>query len=149
MIEKLLKKENIILGKEVTGWEEAIHLSLEPLVSGGYCTDEYEKAVLETTKRLGPYYVLCENIALIHASAFDAVNESQVAITTLKQPVKFSEDGYDVRILVALIAKDGSSHIEVLQAMANIFDDEERINEIIEATDSKEVLDLFIRSVDE
>ncbi|MCF0107111.1 MAG: PTS sugar transporter subunit IIA, partial [Holdemanella sp.] len=104
MIEKLIKKENIILGVEsVKDWKEAIHLSLEPLVKGGYCTDGYEEAVIKMTEQYGPYYVLCEEFALIHSNAFETVNETQMAVTTLKNPIKFSDDGYDVRILVALV----------------------------------------------
>ena len=147
MIEQLIKKENIILGVEsVTDWKEAIHLSLAPLVKGGYCTDGYEEAVLEMTKNYGPYYVLCEEFALIHSNAFDTVSETQMAVTVLKQPIKFSEDGFNVRILVALVAKDGTKHMEGIRALSNIFVDEDKIMEIINATDPQAVYDLFIEN---
>lgn len=46
--------------------------------------------------------MLCENVALIHGSTEQGVIKRQIAITLLKEPVKFKEDGYDVRILVTL-----------------------------------------------
>ena len=69
------------------------------MIEQGYCTKEYEDAVFENTEKFGPYYVLCENLALIHASNQSGVNETQMAVTVLKEPVKFKPDGYDVRIL--------------------------------------------------
>ena len=147
MIEQLIKKENIVLQVEsVKDWKEAIHLSLEPLVKGGYCTDAYEEAVLKMTEAYGPYYVLCDEFALIHSNAFDAVKETQMAITTLKKPIKFSEDGLDVRVLVALVAEDGTKHMEGIVACSNIFSDEDKIMEIINATDPQFVYDMFIEN---
>ena len=49
MIEQLLKEENCRVVQGVKDWKEAIHLSLEPLVAQGYCTDQYEQAVLDNT----------------------------------------------------------------------------------------------------
>ena len=149
MIEQLIKKENIVLGKDVTDWKEAIHVSLEKLVEGGYCTDQYEQSVLDSTEAYGPYYVLCPEFALIHSNCFEAVNETQLGVTVLNNPIKFSEDGWDVRILVALVAKDGTSHIDGIRAISNIFSDEDKIQEIIDATDPEVILKMFIESAEE
>ena len=91
-----------------------------------------------------PYYVLCENLALIHASNQSGVNDTQMAVTVLKEPVKFKPDGYDVRVLVTLVAKDSESHMEGIQAVSNIFSDEKKVQEILDATCPKEIFDLFV-----
>ena len=104
----------------------------------------YEAAIYEITERLGPYYVLCENLALIHASNQSGVNDTQMAVTVLKGPVKFKPDGYDVRVLVTLVAKDSESHMEGIQAVSNIFSDEKKVQEILDATCPKEIFDLFV-----
>ncbi len=66
MIADMMKLKNICIMEEVHDWKEAIHISLEPLLRGGFITENYEKAILECTEKYGPYYVLAENFALIH-----------------------------------------------------------------------------------
>ena len=112
MIKDLLKEKNCFIKESVKDWEDAICVACAPMIEQGYCTKEYEDAVFENTEKFGPYYVLCENLALIHASNQSGVNETQMAVTVLKEPVKFKPDGYDVRILVTLVAKDSHSHME-------------------------------------
>ena len=123
-MEKLLQEKNCYLRDRVQDWKEAVHIACEPLIEQNYCTTAYEAAIYEITERLGPYYVLCENLALIHASNQSGVNDTQMAVTVLKEPVKFKPDGYDVRVLVTLVAKDSESHMEGIQAVSNIFSDE-------------------------
>lgn len=72
-MEKLLQEKNCYLRDRVQDWKEAVHIACEPLIEQNYCTTAYEAAIYEITERLGPYYVLCENLALIHASNQSAV----------------------------------------------------------------------------
>ena len=130
-MEKLLQEKNCYLRDRVQDWKEAVHIACEA-------------AIYEITERLGPYYVLCENLALIHASNQSGVNDTQMAVTVLKEPVKFKPDGYDVRVLVTLVAKDSESHMEGIQAVSNIFSDEKKVQEILDATCPKEIFDLFV-----
>ena len=143
-MEKLLQEKNCYLRDRVQDWKEAVHIACEPLIEQNYCTTAYEAAIYEITERLGPYYVLCENLALIHASNQSGVNDTQMAVTVLKEPVKFKPDGYDVRVLVTLVAKDSESHMEGIQAVSNIFSDEKKVQEILDATCPKEIFDLFV-----
>ena len=138
-MEKLLQEKNCYLRDRVQDWKEAVHIACEPLIEQNYCTTAYEDAIYEITERLGPYYVLCENLALIHASNQSGVNDTQMAVTVLKEPVKFKPDGYDVRVLVTLVAKDSESHMEGIQAVSNIFSDEKKVQEILDATCPKEI----------
>ena len=149
MIQELIKKENIVLKRHAKDWKEAVHISLENLVEGGYCTDQYEQGVLKNTAEYGPYYVLTEEFALVHCNDFASVNETQMAVTTLDEAIKFSEDGYDVRILVALVAVDGDKHLDGIRAISNIFADEDKVQEIIDATEPEKVLQMFIESAEE
>ncbi len=147
MITELLKEENCILLDKVSGWEDAIRVACKPLIEQGYCTNEYVDAIFESTEKYGPYYVLCENLALIHAGNEKGVNGTQLAVTVLKEPVKFTPDGYDVRILICLVAKDSSSHMEGIKAISNIFADNTEVAKLLQATSPKEVYNRFIESV--
>lgn len=144
MLEQLLKVENCKILEGVKDWKEAIHISLQPLVDQGYCTSAYEQAVLENTKKFGAYYVLTDDMALIHASSEAGVKDTQMTVTVLNNPVHFTEDGPAVRILIALCAKDSTSHMSGIVAVSNIFGDEGNVQPILDATQPKEIYDVFM-----
>lgn len=143
----MLKMENIRILSGVKDWKEAIRTAVEPLVDGGYCEERYSDEIIKNTEKLGPYYVLCENVALIHGSTDQGVLKRQIAITLLKNPIKFKEDGYEVRILITLAATDAESHMEVLQAMSELFASKESTQKVLDAANEKEIYDLFVEAV--
>ena len=118
MISEMLKLENIQIIESAKDWKEAIHLSLEPLVNGGYVTENYEAAIIKCTEEYGPHYVLADDIALIHGRPEDGVLEKQLSITVVRQPIQFMNDGQNVRVLIALGASDANSHIDVMKVLS-------------------------------
>ena len=144
MIEKILKQENCRIIPGVKDWKEAVYVSLEPLIKQGYCTEEYVQAVYDATAQYGPYYVLTDDMALIHASNKVGVNETQMAVTVLKEPVQFTEDGEQVRILIALAAVDGNAHIDGMVAVTELFGDDDKSQDILNAPDGETIYKLFL-----
>ena len=141
---ELLQEKNCSIRQSVSNWQEAIHVACQPLIEQGYCNEEYVDAVFENTEQYGPYYFLCEHLALIHASNKKGVFGTQMAVTLLKEPIKFKPDGYDVRVLVTLVAKDSDSHMEGIQAVSAIFSDPEQVQSILNAADGKEIYEIFV-----
>lgn len=146
MVLDMLKKENVQIVQRVEDWKEAVRISIQPLVDGGYVESRYIDGVIENTIEYGPYYVLVENVALIHGRPEQGVKEKQLAVTVLKEPVQFSETSFPARLLVTLAATDGESHIDVMRALAGIFMDTDKINEILEANSAEEVYQLFLEA---
>lgn len=152
MIGDMLKRESIQVLEKAKDWKDAIHLSLQALVKGGYVTDNYEKAIIKTTEEYGPYYVLARDLALIHARPTDGVIKRQLAVTLLKEPVIFIDESdsagenYPVRILIALAATDSNSHLDTLNVLSGIFIDEEKIKELADAKDPDQIFDLLIEA---
>lgn len=144
MILDMLKKENVQILDHVDDWKEAITVSLQSLVEQGYVTEEYGKSIIDITNEMGPYYVLTENVALIHGRPESGVLKKQLAITVLRNPIKFSEDGYPVRLLVALAATDSESHMAVIQTLAELFMSEEAINDLINAESAEAVYEYLV-----
>lgn len=147
-IYNMLKLENIQIIERVKDWREAIHVAVQPLVDGGYCESRYIDEIIKNTERLGPYYVLCENLALVHGSTDQGVLKRQIAVTLLREPIKFKKNGDDVRVMVTLAATDSESHMEVLQAMSQLFEDPDSVKKVLGATSEQEIYDLFIRASD-
>ncbi len=143
-IQEMLKPENVRIAQSVDTWQDAIRLAVAPLREGGYVEPRYEDEIIRATDEMGPYYVLTEDVALIHGRPEDGCIKGQMAVTVLKQPIKFSEDSFDVRLLVALAAEDSNSHIEAMQVLAGIFMDEQKIASIVESDDTQVIYQAFM-----
>ena len=143
-ITEMLKRENVRLADSVDSWQDAIKRAIAPLSEGGYVEDRYADEIIRATNEMGPYYVLTEDVALIHGRPEDGCIKGQLAVTVLKKPVKFSEDSFDVRLLVALAAEDSNSHIEAMQVLAGIFMDEDKIAQIVALDDADEIYQEFM-----
>lgn len=146
-IKNILKLENIKMIPQVKDWKEAIKVAVQPLVDGGYCQARYADEIIKNTEKLGPYYILCDGVALIHGSTDQGVLKRQIAITLLENPVQFSEDGVGVKIMITLAATDATSHMEVLQAMSVLFADEESTEKVLSVENEQELYDMFIDAV--
>lgn len=144
---ELINKNNIQIIEKVSDWQEAIKLAVRPLVDNGYCYEEYINNIIKNTLEMGPYYVLCENLALLHARCDQGAIKKQLGVTLLKEPVKFKADGYDVRILVTLVAEDSESHMQAIQAVANIFSDSNKVEQILSAKNTDQIYDYFIEAM--
>lgn len=144
MILDMLKKENVQIVEHVNDWKEAIIVSLQSLEEQGYVTSEYGKSIIQITEDMGPYYVLTEDVALIHGRPESGVLKKQLAITVLRNPIKFSEDGYPVRLLVALAATDSESHLSVMQTLAELFMSEGAINDIVNARSVEQIYEYLV-----
>ena len=137
MILDMLKKENVQILDHVDDWKEAITVSLRSLEEQGYVTPDYAKGIIDITNEMGPYYVLTDDVALIHG-------RPETGVTVLRKPIKFSEDGKPVRLLVALAATDSESHMSVIQTLAQLFMDEEALKELIQAETAEDVYEYLL-----
>lgn len=146
-ITDLIKIENIQFIDSVEDWIDAISVAVSPLIKQGYCEERYIDGIIENTYKFGPYYVLCENLALIHADADKGVNKTQLAITILDKPIRFKDGGLDVRILIALAAKDAESHIYAMQAISNIFSNEKKVENLLTTKHREIVYNEFVSSI--
>lgn len=145
MLADMLKTKNIQIRERVEDWREAIRLSLKPLIVDGYVEGRYADAIMKSTEQLGPYYVLSEDIALIHGRPEDGVIEKQLAVTLLREPVLFDGCSYPVRLLIALAAEDADSHIDVMKVLSTIFMDKEKIKALIQAEKAEQIYDLLLK----
>lgn len=141
----MLSIDNIRIYDHAEDWVDAITKAVSPLVENGFVEARYIQGIIDNTNLYGPYYVLAPDIALPHASPEQGVIKKQLGVTLLRQPVKFSEGGYDVRLLITLAASDNKGHLEALQQLSEIISDEERLKLIINAKTREEILGLFLQ----
>ena len=139
----MLKRENVQIVEKVDSWEESVHVAVQPLVDQGYVESRYIDGIIDNAKEFGPYFVICPDLALLHARPDQGVLKRQMAVTVLREPIRFKEEGPDVRVLVTLAATDADGHIEVMRRLATMFCDPDNITKIAEAPSADEIYDYF------
>lgn len=143
-MKEMLKRENVQIVEKVSDWEESVHVAVQPLVDQGYVESAYIDGIISNAKEFGPYFVICPDLALLHARPDQGVIKRQLAVTVLREPVRFKEEGPDVRLLVTLAATDADGHIDVMRQLAMMFGDPENITKVAEAKTADEVYGYFI-----
>lgn len=129
----LLKRENVQILECVANQEEAIRLSVQILEKDGYVDAGYKEAILSNMKEMGPYFVLTDKVALPHGRAEQGVRESQIAVTLFRQPVDFGNDKTGVQLFIALAAKDNEKHLKALAEIAELLQETETVNQILQS----------------
>ena len=66
-MEDMLKRENVQIIEKVSDWEESVHVAVQPLVDQGYVKSDYIDGIISNAKEFGPYFVICPDLALLHA----------------------------------------------------------------------------------
>lgn len=142
--QSLIENNSISLQQKASTWEEAIKLSTDLLVSSGAIEERYYTDIINNTHKYGPYYVIAPEVAMPHARPESGVIKNSFSLVTLKEPVCFGEEVGDVSILITLAAVSADDHNEFgIVQVANLFEDEENIEKIKNATTNEEILNLI------
>ncbi|EHJ57214.1 hypothetical protein HMPREF9318_00977 [Streptococcus urinalis FB127-CNA-2] len=135
-----IENDSIRLGLSASTWEEAVQLSVQPLIESGAVTEEYYHAIIDSTNEHGPYYILMPGMAMPHARPEAGVKRDAFSLITLTEPVKFS-DGKDVQVLLALAATSSKIHTSVaIPQIIALFELEDSIQRLVDCKTADEVL---------
>lgn len=149
---ELLKEELIQQVDSVSTWQDAVGLAAQPLLAYGYIEESYIQAMIASINETGPYIVLAPKVAVPHASPDAGVHQLGISLLQVKEPVDFSEDDDDdkkVQLIFVLAAVDSTAHLRALQELALILDDEEAIDSLVAASDSREILAIIEKIIEE
>lgn len=145
-LKSILKKENVSLTNQEMEWEKAVRLATKSLVEQGYVEERYPEEIIKNTIEFGPYYILVEGVAFLHVRPEQGVIKDQISVMVNKKSVEFSKDdpSKKANLLITFAAQGSESHIEIMQALAEILTDEERTRKIIDANSEEEIYQLMI-----
>ena len=144
----LTDNKSIRLGLSAETWQEAVTLSVEPLIESGAVQPKYYDAIVESTEEYGPYYILMPGMAMPHARPEAGVNRDAFSLITLTEPVTFS-DGKEVSILLSLAATSSKIHTSVaIPQIIALFELENSIERLKACQSEEEVLALIEESKD-
>lgn len=141
---QLLNEAVVLLNAEAKTAEEAIRLAGDLLVKAGKVRESYVNAMVNGFNEVGPYIVIAPGIAAPHARPEHGVIEKCLSFVRLQEPVKFGHPTNDpVQIICAIGGVDSSGHIEMLQYLASILGDPDKIKQILTVKNYKEFIKLI------
>ncbi|MBU9846409.1 PTS mannitol transporter subunit IIA [Rahnella ecdela] len=138
-------RESIAIYSSADDWSQAIDLSMKNILERKYITPDYIQAIKDTTREIGPYYLLAPGIAMPHARPECGALHTALSFTLLRQGVSFDAESPPVRLLIGLAAKDSDSHIEAIQALSEILCEDEVIDELLNSKNTEELINIIQR----
>ena len=141
MLKTLLTPDVVQVIPQVKDWREAIKIACQPLIDKGCIEPRYVDAIYKSHEQIGPYYVLGPGIAMPHARPEEGVNQLSLALTIIEKGVECGADENDpVKLLIVLAATDNDSHINAIVKLAELFDNQDDIDTLLQAKSKAEVL---------
>ncbi|TQI80631.1 PTS system IIA component (Fru family) [Serratia fonticola] len=126
-------------------WEQAIDLSMNPLLENNIIELRYVKAIKESTRLNGAYYILTPEVAMPHARPEEGALSTALTLTVLPEGVYFNEDNPQVKILIGLAAKNADCHINAIQLLSEMFCDDHAVEQLIQAKDASAIKEIILR----
>lgn len=139
----LLKRENVQILSQAKDWQDAVRLAAQVLEADGYVEPKYKEEIIKNVERFGPYIIIAPQVALPHARPEQGVLKSQLAVTLFKQEVLFANGEKPAKLFITLAAADSSSHLQVLANVAELLQDEKRVEQILQSDTMEELYEYF------
>lgn len=140
----MCKENRIKLNVEAKTWEEAIYKAAEILEEDGVIKPSYKDAIIESTKKTGPYYVITKGVAMPHARPEDGVIKSGFCFLKLKEGVYFgSKENDPVKYIFMVAMENNEKHIEFIQFLSDLMENEEFYKAVDENRPIEEIKNFF------
>lgn len=147
MVWEKLKPELIIPGLETESSDDIFEALGGELVKQGYCKESYVQALKDREAEFPTGINTGERGVAIPHTDVSHVLKKGIAIATLKQPVSFMEMGTDDEYVKAqvvfMLAVDEKGHLELLQAILGILQDQDILKKLAQAKDAEEVIEII------
>jgi len=134
-----LPDEGVQLGGIATDWRAAVELAGAALARTGAAAPEYATEMIRMIDEHGPYVVIAPGLALAHARPGPEVYADGLSVVTLTTPVSFGHPHNDPVSVVIGLAAGYATHLSVVAALANVFNDSDAVAELAAAGSADEV----------
>lgn len=144
VLRDIITEETIKLNIKVKDWEEAVRLGGKLLVNAGAVEERYVEAMVDSVKKIGPYIVILDGVAMPHARPEDGACKVGMSILTLKDPIEFGNEENDpVKLVISFCAIDSESHLKALSQLMVLLEDEDAVNKILASNNTDEVMEII------
>lgn len=146
LIEKILKKENITMEKNLHSQESIIADMCTRLQNKKYVTEEFYTTVIEREKIASTE--IGNAVSIPHGNS-EHVLKTALSITILDKPIKWGNELVSIIFLIALNKNDQKYTRAILSDLYEILDSEERIERLRQANSKNEVIDIIVNGSEE
>jgi PTS system ascorbate-specific IIA component len=136
--------DRVLVGASARDWVEAVRLAGELLVRDGVVEERYVEAMVRVTEELGPYAVIAPGVAMPHARPEDGAREVGLSLVVLREGVNFGSPNDPVYVVIGFAAKDRTSHLRVLQQLAEFLSEPDVIDELKRVRSEDELRTLLL-----
>ena len=109
------------------------------LADTGAAAPQYADEMIRMIEEHGPYVVIAPGLALAHARPGPEVLADGLSVVTLATPVNFGHPHNDPVAVVIGLAAGYATHLSVVAALANVFNDSDAVAELAAASSADEV----------
>lgn len=132
---------NVNVVDRVDNWEESIKIAAKPLLENGNIELRYIEKMIDKINEIGFYVVLDEYIAMPHSRPEDGVINTAVSFLKVNEAVKYGDE--DIKLIFILAAKDSNSHIDIIQNLLEIFQNDEIKNALLSSKTKEDILNVL------
>ncbi len=127
-------------------WQEAVKISTESLVADGSVSADFYKQIIACIEKYGPYMVFEHNVAMPHTTEnAEGVYKTGIGFMVCKNLIDFGtdEDGEkkEANLFFTLCAANSAEHMNNIQQLANIFQNEALLDALAEAKTPEDILE--------
>jgi PTS system ascorbate-specific IIA component len=127
-------------------WKDAIRAACSPLVSKGIVEKEYADSIFDNVNEYGPYIFIAPHICMPHSQRTDLVHEAAVCFVKINQTVYYDKDNdpdLAAELFFVIAVKQLNAHLDVMAELADVLDDEETVNALLQAKTKEDFKKLF------
>lgn len=129
------------IDQEHVSWQNMIQMAGQPLLDDGLIAQEYVDEIITTCTEKGPYMNIGPNIVLAHARPLPSTKKAVMALLLSKQPAALLDGpAHTARLWIFLATPDDRSHIELIQKLATLLMDADRVQRVLAANSQEELL---------
>lgn len=139
----MFNTKNINCIDTASNWEDAIKIASKPLLDQKSIEKKYIDKMIENINTMGFYIVIDDYVAMPHSRPEHGVIETAISFLKINNGVMFGNE--KVYIIFVISAKDSSSHIEIIQKIMEIIEDENIKSNIIKAKTKEELEKILIK----
>lgn len=134
-----LPDDGVELHATAVDWRAAVRLAGATLARTGAAAPEYADEMIRMIDEHGPYVVIAPGLALAHARPGPEVRADGLAVVTLSTPVDFGHPYNDPVSVVIGLAAGYATHLSVVAALANVFNDSDAVERLAAAASAEDV----------
>ena len=144
-LKKLYEEDLISVQDGFDTWQEAVKATIMPMVKKEMVTAAYGDEIIRHVDEFGLYIFLAPHICMPHCKAFAEVKKSGACLMKVNQPVYPASDDPSIyaELFFAIAGTDPGQHLDCIQDLMEIMDDEETIEALLKVKTMEEVRQLI------